>query len=146
MILSPFWGTLIYAANLKLTGQRQKIVGVFVMVFIIQFALSLPLLGFDFPDHKIYPPLIFSRLLTMLFLLFPVWKAHFKNHPHQTLFPWLRVTLIVVVYLFVELCTYLYGFHIPFETLTKGMMGVILVRFGVGLIQAVINKIVKTFD
>lgn len=113
ILLTPFWGGFLYCANLRFSGQKDKINRTFITITMSYLMVLLPLMGFEMNDY--YSSLIihyFSRLIASLFIVLVLWKKQFEEIEYESIFPWKRIiTIIIIQFGIIMYTTWLHSGH-----------------------------------
>jgi hypothetical protein len=99
MILSPYWAGFLYCANLRYSNQKSKIFSTYLTISVCYFLTLTPLLGFDVSIYGIDIVLLISKIITGLLVTSALWNKHFGELAHKTIFPWIRLFSMLVVYM-----------------------------------------------
>lgn len=100
ILLSPLFGAILYADNLRKTDQNNKVFGTITAVIMCNLFVFLPLLGFDFGVEHLPAQALISRSITCFLVLFVFWNKQLKNHKRSVVFP-VRLFLILTALAFI---------------------------------------------
>lgn len=98
IILSPYFGAILYSCNLYFTKQSNKIFGSILSIYLLYFIVIVGLLGFEFNRDIINPIFVIAKLAVILFICGPLWHRHFEGVKFQTRFPWVIFTSMFLIY------------------------------------------------
>lgn len=116
LIISPVFAYIIYGANLRYSGQKNKIFGTFITIIFCQSIIFLGLIGFNVQQILPFSPyLMLSNIITTLLLLFPFWSRHFDEIEYKTIFPYFRVFFILIIYISIGVYNYILNTHYNFN-------------------------------
>lgn len=97
IIFSPIFGAILYCANLRFTQQKEKIFGTYITIILCNFFAFIPFAGFYFNDLSFNPLLYISPISSALLMIYPFWNKHFEGIEYETIFPYARFFLFLVI-------------------------------------------------
>lgn len=99
IILSPYFGAILYSCNLYFTKQSNKILGTFLTISLIYFFVIVGLIGFYILQvNYISLEFLIAKIALILFICGPLWTKHFEKVKYQTRFPWVIFTAMFLIY------------------------------------------------
>jgi hypothetical protein len=113
VLISPVLGSYLYCANLRRSGQKDKIFGTVTAILIITFITKVPFMGFRPNNFALgFTPVMFLfNGIVALLMIGPFWKGHFGNNNYHSIIPWSRIILLLSVFITIQVYHYWIGMN-----------------------------------